>query len=96
MTGLLTYEQFRVIRDAAALAFCEQEIATYTPIEAALAKEVRAVTEKLAHAKKHDKQALESEQRRAGQAWQDVSARLHAAVAMYEVLTGSKRLEGAA
>lgn len=96
MTGLLTCAEFRAIRDAAALAFCEQEIATYTPIEAALAKDVRAVTDKLAHAKKHDKQALESEQRRAGQQWQDVSARLHAAQERYEVLTASHRLEGAA
>lgn len=97
MTDLPTLSQFRAIRDAHALAFCEQEIATYTPIEAALAKEVRAVIARYKReSDRNRKKELEDEIKRTGYEWQDASARVNAARAMYEVLTNRKRLEDAA
>lgn len=77
---------FRATRDAFARQFAHEEIERWTPIEAALGRETRALIAAYQAASKHDKKALEDGLKAKGVEWQEASARLNAAVATLERL----------
>lgn len=79
MTGLLSYADFRAIRDDHARAFCIAEIETLTPLYATLEANMLMALAVYQDASKRDKHAALDTLKEAGFTLQPISARLNAA-----------------
>lgn len=79
MTGLLSYAEFRAIRDNYARAFCVTEIEALTPLYEVLEANMLMALAVYQDASKHDKPAALDALKETGFALQPISARLNAA-----------------